>query len=183
MRATLNGLRKEMGLRGDEKFDPAMQDRLALRLYERRMAQARRKGGGDGAVLEALAQEWASFPTQSGQGYYPGQRAAVSTQQVLDAVRRQEASKTAPASATPQLPVMARGIGFNPGGFDVNAALRSAPMGTSSTTNNQSSMNVNSPTNVTINGVTDPQKAAEHFERAANRSNDLMVGNVQAAAR
>ncbi|TXN60081.1 hypothetical protein [Methylobacterium sp. WL6] len=72
---------------------------------------------------------------------------------------------------------------FHPSSFDVNAALASHPMGTSSTTNNQSSMNVNSPTNMTINGVTDLHKAAEHFERAANWSDDLMVRNVQAAAR
>ncbi|MCJ2109967.1 hypothetical protein MKK64_01850, partial [Methylobacterium sp. E-025] len=104
-------------------------------------------------------------------------------------MERDEAARVArflsSGSGTTAAPVAPRPIagGFNPGSFDVNAYLRSTPLGATSTTNNQSSMNVNSPTNVTIHGVTDPQKAAEHFERAANRSNNEMLRNVQTAAR
>ncbi|TXN71474.1 glycoside hydrolase family 104 protein [Methylobacterium sp. WL6] len=157
---TLRAAAKALGMDMETtKFNEATQDQMAHWI-------ARKQGLG----------AWEGFKG------HPAERAAAAA-----ALARRDDSGGTRAPLQIVMPKPAEGSfarkGFNPSSFDVNAYLRSAPMGTSSTTNNQSSMNVNSPTNVTINGVTDPQKAAEHFERAANRSNDLMVRNVQAAAR
>ena len=76
------------------------------------------------------------------------------------------------------------GRGFNPGSFDVNAATRSAPMGSSSISNQSSTSNTYSPsTKVEIHGVTDPQRVAAHVGGAINDSNARMLENVSAAAR
>lgn len=84
MRATLAGLKTELGLRGTQVFDPDLQDRLAWHLLKRR--------GYEAFMAEAinrcefgkrLACEWASFPVlaetkgntrtvKRGQSYYAG---------------------------------------------------------------------------------------------------------------
>jgi len=38
-------------------------------------------------LLVAFAQEWASFPTPAGRGYYDGQNAAISVQEVIETLR------------------------------------------------------------------------------------------------
>lgn len=84
MRATLRGLMAELGLRGSQKLDPDLQDRLAYHLLKRRgytdfvAGKISRTEFG-----KRLAQEWASFPVlaptqggsrkvQRGQSYYAG---------------------------------------------------------------------------------------------------------------
>ncbi len=87
VRTTLRSLRRELGLSGNERFDAAMQDRLAIALLERRGLSRWRSGDiGDREFLTSLAQEWASLPTPSGRGYYKGQRATATPKQVLKAL-------------------------------------------------------------------------------------------------
>lgn len=87
VRKTLRNLRQELGLRGDERFDEAMQDRLAVHLLETRGLSRWRAGEiSDTQFLNALAQEWASLPTAEGRGHYKGQRAATTPKKVLAAL-------------------------------------------------------------------------------------------------
>lgn len=85
---TLRKLKTRLGLSGEEKFTPELQDRLAKALLEGR-GYSRWKNGelGTKAFLNSLAQEWASLPTAKGRGHYKGQRAAVSTDAVLTALQ------------------------------------------------------------------------------------------------
>lgn len=85
IRTTLRGLRREMGLGGDEKYDKAMQDRIAMFLLERRGLSRWQAGKlSDAAFMDSLAKEWASLPTRTGKGAYGGQRAAVGVSGMLD---------------------------------------------------------------------------------------------------
>lgn len=84
MRATLKGLKKELALTGEEKLDPAMQDRLSFKLLQRRGYDLFVAGKlGRAAFGKALAREWASFPVlratkgakrevNRGQSFYAG---------------------------------------------------------------------------------------------------------------
>ncbi len=84
MEATLKGLKDQMGLSGDEKFDAAMQDRLGLALlYRRKFKSWANYEVSDVAFALELAKEWASFPVLKpgpgshrylarGQSYYAG---------------------------------------------------------------------------------------------------------------
>lgn len=85
MRATLAGLLKEVAwLRGDHRFDAALQDRLALHLLNRRGLAAFLAGEiGRAEFARRLAMEWASLPVltdskgsrqrvRRGQSYYAG---------------------------------------------------------------------------------------------------------------
>ncbi|RVI77524.1 hypothetical protein [Sinorhizobium meliloti] len=85
MRATLTGLLKEVpGLRGEQRFDPALQDRLALHLLNRRGFAGFVSGEiSPVEFARRLAMEWASLPVlaesqgdrqriRRGQSYYAG---------------------------------------------------------------------------------------------------------------
>lgn len=84
MRATLQDLSKELGLRGTQFFDADLQDRLAFHLLKRRGYEDFMSGKiSRGEFGKRLSQEWASFPvlaaTQGahrklvrGQSYYAG---------------------------------------------------------------------------------------------------------------
>lgn len=88
VRTTLRKLRKELGLKGTEKFDAAMQDRLAVQLLKGRGLDAWASGKiSDKQFLANLANEWASLPKPSGKGAYKGQNASVSPAMVLAAVK------------------------------------------------------------------------------------------------
>jgi len=105
MRATLQDLSRELGLRGTQIFDPNLQDRLAYHLLKRRGYEAYMAGKLSRTEFgKRLAQEWASFPvlaaTQGGtrhvgrgQSYYAGDglnKALVSPERieaVLDRVK------------------------------------------------------------------------------------------------
>lgn len=71
---TLDGLKKELHLSGNEKFDEAMQDRLATRLLERRGLNEFMSGRiSQDQFQKNLAMEWASLPKDSsGRSYYAG---------------------------------------------------------------------------------------------------------------
>ena len=84
MRATLQDLSKELGLRGNQLFDADLQDRLGYHLLKRRGYDAF-MAGKIGAVEfgKRLAQEWASLPVLAatkgahrqvarGQSFYAG---------------------------------------------------------------------------------------------------------------
>ncbi len=63
MADTMAGLKKEMGLSGREAFTPELQDRMALKLLERRGYREWSTGRlGDEEFANRLAQEWASLP-------------------------------------------------------------------------------------------------------------------------
>lgn len=84
MRATLGDLRKELGLRDDQIFDPDLQDRLGYHLLKRRGYDAFMAGKISATEFgKRLAMEWASLPVlastkgahrqlKRGQSYYEG---------------------------------------------------------------------------------------------------------------
>lgn len=71
---TLRGLKNEMGLTGNEKFDAAMQDRMFVRLAQRRGLNDFISGRiSEDRFMRNLSQEWASLPKDnSGLSYYHG---------------------------------------------------------------------------------------------------------------
>lgn len=91
LRKTLGRVRSRLKLSGKALFDPPMQDRLTCyllgargidRWLDRRMSQD--------ALINALAREWASFPTMAGVSHYSRgrvpQRARVSVDDVRQAL-------------------------------------------------------------------------------------------------
>lgn len=84
MRATLQDLSRELGLRGTQIFDPDLQDRLGYHLLKRRGYEEFMAGKINRAEFgKRLAQEWASFPVltavqgahrivKRGETYYAG---------------------------------------------------------------------------------------------------------------
>ena len=122
MHATLGDLRKELGLRAAQIFDPDLQDRLAYHLLKRRGyelfmgGQISRTEFGD-----RLAMEWASFPVlrdrtgahrqiKRGQSYYAGDgvnKALVGPEAfeaVLDAVKAAGSGAVQPPPPEPPEP-------------------------------------------------------------------------------
>lgn len=91
IRTTMRGLRKELGLSGDELFDRDMQDRLAMHLLERRgLSQWKAGSLSDEKFMKRLSAEWASLPKADGRGTYKGQRVGVSSggfRSILNRVR------------------------------------------------------------------------------------------------
>jgi len=60
---TLSGLKRTMGLTGDELFTPELQDRMAEQLMKRRGLDSFLTGGIDGETFaNRIAREWASLP-------------------------------------------------------------------------------------------------------------------------
>ncbi|MGY2052976.1 hypothetical protein [Methylobacterium sp. JK268] len=113
MTATLQGLVKEVGLTGGERFEPDLQDRLAFHLLKRRgyvdFAAGRCTLAGFGL---GLAKEWASFPVladcqgahrpvKRGQSFYAGDglnKALVSADDVEKALLQVERINAGAAS-------------------------------------------------------------------------------------
>ncbi|MGU3574549.1 hypothetical protein ACLBWZ_03405 [Brucellaceae bacterium C25G] len=100
MRATLQGLVRELGIRGTQIFDPDLQDRLAFHLLKRRGYEEYMAGKISRTEFgKRLAQEWASFPVlaatkgahinlKRGQSYYTGDKLnkALVTSKRLEAI-------------------------------------------------------------------------------------------------
>lgn len=116
MRATLIGLKEELGLRGAQKLDPDLQDRLAYHLLKRRGFQGYMAGTIDRTEFgRRLAQEWASFPVLKatkgahrqvprGSSYYMGDRlnkALVKPETVEAVLDRAKATGLAPVADIP----------------------------------------------------------------------------------
>jgi len=114
MRATLIDLSKELHLRGDQVFDPDLQDRLGYHLLKRRGYEDFMAGRISRTEFgKRLAMEWASFPVlaatqgqkrkvQRGQSYYAGDglnKALVAPEEVemvLQVVKSAGSGHTAP---------------------------------------------------------------------------------------
>lgn len=91
MRNTLAGLKVEMGLTGEEKFTPELQDRLALQLLRRRGYDRWKAGKMPTATFaNELAEEWAALPNlHTGRSHYSGDglnKSLVSPNEVLEAL-------------------------------------------------------------------------------------------------
>lgn len=105
---TLKGLMRNMGLKGDEKFTPELQDAMIVELMRGRKYDAWVKGDiSDEEFANNLAQEWASFPVvndmevldkktgkkrqiKRGQSYYKGigsNMALIKPEEVLGALK------------------------------------------------------------------------------------------------
>ncbi len=133
LRATLTDLSKELGLRGSQRFDADLQDRLGFHLLKRRGYEAFMAGKISRTEFgKRLAQEWASLPVlaaakgqkrdlKRGQSFYAGDglnRALVAPEQVeamLDEVRQGRAAqpeREAPAPARPKEEPLARSKRF-----------------------------------------------------------------------
>lgn len=122
IRKTLEGAVKEMGLKGTEKFDEAMQDRIAMHLLDKRGYSKYINGNmSETRFANNVASEWASFKTTSGRGAYDGDglnSAKVSAGTALAAAERdktllktsfadaRDAVKPAPETTTPQKPLV-----------------------------------------------------------------------------
>ncbi|KAB2725405.1 hypothetical protein [Brucella intermedia] len=119
MRATLQELSRELGLRGTQIFDANLQDRLAFHLLKRRGYEEYVSGKISRTEFgKRLAQEWASLPVltavkgahrdlKRGQSYYAGDplnKSLVSPEKVEAVLDR---VKTAPSSVT-SIPVGAQ---------------------------------------------------------------------------
>lgn len=92
IRGTLESLVDDMGLTGEERFDEAMQDRMAIALLERRGLDDFLEGDiSEARFMRNLSQEWASLPKDmGGASYYAGDglnQALTSPQSVLVALR------------------------------------------------------------------------------------------------
>ncbi|MCW2317140.1 muramidase (phage lysozyme) [Rhodoblastus acidophilus] len=74
MHDTLKGLKTQLGLTGNEKFTPELQDQLALQLLRNRGYDRWQKGlMSDAEFANNLAQEWASLPNlHTGRSHYEG---------------------------------------------------------------------------------------------------------------
>jgi len=94
IRPTLDGLVREMKIRGDARFDEGLQDRLAIRLLERRGIHDYMRGRISREQLaHNLSMEWAALPRVIGgnpeASYYDGDglnAGRVSVDQILAAI-------------------------------------------------------------------------------------------------
>jgi muramidase (phage lysozyme) len=120
MRATLQDLSKELGLRGNQLFEPDFQDRLGYHLLKRRGYDAFMAGKISRSEFgKGLAQEWASLPVlaacqgahlklKRGQSYYCGDAlnkslvAPERVEAVLDEVKAAKSDIGIPISDKPQ---------------------------------------------------------------------------------
>ena len=89
---TLDGLVERMGLSGNERFTPALQDRMAMHLARDAGLQAWLSGAlSDERFAENLSQVWAGLPRdESNESYYAGiqgNRATVDWNTVLASLR------------------------------------------------------------------------------------------------
>ncbi|EKF16940.1 membrane protein [Nitratireductor pacificus] len=88
VRTTMRAIRTTLGLTGSERFDRDMQDRMACYLLGLRGIDKWLAGRLHiDTLLLNLSKEWASLPTPAGKGFYDGQRASVSVDDVKRALR------------------------------------------------------------------------------------------------
>lgn len=87
VRTTLREIRETLGLTGSELYDEAMQDRLGCFLLGKRGIDLWLEGSiTENALINALAKEWASLPTERNVGYHGGQNARVDVSEVRQAL-------------------------------------------------------------------------------------------------
>lgn len=102
---TLRGLVDEMGLRGDERFTPQLQDRMALTLMKRRGYDEFRAGRITAEEFATnLSKEWAGLPDpRTGRSFYAGDglnASGVSSRSFLDVLRAKPESITEVSGGT-----------------------------------------------------------------------------------
>lgn len=117
MRATLQDLSKELGLRGNQLFEPDFQDRLGYHLLKRRGYDEFMAGKISRSEFgKRLAQEWASLPVlaacqgahlklKRGQSYYCGDalnKSLVGPERVEAVLDKVASAIPAPESTTPK---------------------------------------------------------------------------------
>jgi muramidase (phage lysozyme) len=109
MPATLTGLEKELGLSGSEMFTPALQERLARSLLQRRGYDQWKAGKlSDQEFMHNLSKEWAGLTDPyTGRGYYPNQTTGHPLAQQFAALRaeRDKANTAVAAAPMPARPV------------------------------------------------------------------------------
>lgn len=106
VRATLRKLVATHDLPMTSVFTALLQDRLGVSLLRGRGIDVWLTGEmSDGALLDALAKEWASLPTSAGVGYYGGQHAAVTVTQVKRALNEVRLRHREAKTITPSTPV------------------------------------------------------------------------------
>lgn len=123
IRKTMKSLKKSLGLSGKEKFDKAMQDRMAGALLDRRGYSKFLKGDiTEEQFGNNLAKEWASFPVitgaKAGRSFYAGDglnKALTGVEDVINAIGRISSS-----AATEQDPDVA---GLEDGQYIIDGAL------------------------------------------------------------
>lgn len=118
MRATLTDLKKELRLRGSQKLDPDLQDRLGYHLLKRRGYEAFIAGKISCTEFgRRLAMEWASFPVLAatdgskrpisrGQSYYAGDglnKALVKPEAIEAVLDRVKSVAKAPVQPNPKI--------------------------------------------------------------------------------
>nr|WP_278521056.1 hypothetical protein [Brucella anthropi] len=138
MRATLQGLARELGLRGTQLFDANLQDRLAFHLLKRRGYEDYMSGKISRAEFgKRLAQEWASLPVlaatkgahrdlKRGQSYYAGDplnKSLVSPEKVEAVLDRVKAAPSDVTSIPVGAPVPQIATGFWASVFAAIASL------------------------------------------------------------
>lgn len=101
MRATMQEERRKLGLRGDELFDEAMQDRLAMSRMRYRGYDAWKAGTlSDSGFMANLAHEWAGMTNPyTGRGVYPGQTTGFSISRQQAALQAERRRLTQPSAA------------------------------------------------------------------------------------
>lgn len=104
IRPTLQSARKALGLSGDTKFTPEVQDQLAAQLVRGRGYDDFKAGRIDAdKFARNLSQEWAILPMdKSGRGFYDGQngnKAAVGWDEVMGALKPAPTQMAAPATS------------------------------------------------------------------------------------
>ncbi|WP_449411090.1 phage tail tip lysozyme [Methylobacterium komagatae] len=88
-----------------------------------------------------------------------------------------------PAESKPSAPAQPR-LNMSPVSFNVDDYLKSRPMGSTSTSNDNSrKVSQNNPVTVNVHGATDPQAAGAAAGRAVSQANDMSLRNVQTAIR
>jgi muramidase (phage lysozyme) len=94
---TLRGLQSQYGIKDDEKFDAAMQDRLGEALLKQRGLDSMKSGKISEAEFQHnLSMEWASIADNSGKSHY-GQHTGTSAEQIQSAIASAKTDKSAPA--------------------------------------------------------------------------------------
>jgi muramidase (phage lysozyme) len=91
IRPTLQALKNQLGLTGNEIFDEKLQNRLADALLQARGFGKLMTGEmGHKSFINSVAKEWAGLPTTEGRSHYAGDglnKSTVKLRSVLDALK------------------------------------------------------------------------------------------------
>jgi muramidase (phage lysozyme) len=124
MTATLESLKKDLNLSGNEMFTPDMQERLARSLLQRRGYDQWKAGKlSDKDFMHNLSKEWAGLTDpNTGRGYYPNQTTGHSLTQQFAALNAERDAKAATVAGA-SMP--ARPVTPTPSGYDrIRARLK-----------------------------------------------------------